>query len=89
MGHIIRRFFYFLGAVLLICQIPFVQKQIVKIALPSSMQLVEMKSYGLFPIYMKISKLHLKKEGQDFLFLKKGTLDLRHLFFHWQIAFIL
>jgi len=87
MGRIIRITLYFLLAIFAICQIPFVQKGIVKRALPKSMNVVQMKSYGFFPFYVYVPIFVVQKEKQDFVHIKNGIFDLRYFLLHRKIAF--
>lgn len=87
MGRIIRIILYALFFVFAVCQIPFVQKQIVKYTLPASIQVAQMKSYGIFPIYIRLPTLVLQKNKHDFVTIKNGALDLRYFLLRRQVAF--
>lgn len=87
MGRIIRIILYVIFFVFAVCQIPFVQKQIVKYTLPSSVKIVQMKSYGIFPVYIRVPTLILQKDQHDFVSVKNGVLDLRYFLLRRQVAF--
>jgi hypothetical protein len=87
MGRIFRTILYVLLFIFAACQIPFVQKQIVKWTMPSSVKIVQMKSYGLFPVYMRVPTLVLQKDQHDFVTVKDGVLDLRYFLLRRQVAF--
>lgn len=87
MGRISRIIFYTIFLVFAACQVPFVQKQIVKYTLPASIQVVQMKSYGIFPLYIRVPTLVLQKNHHDFVTIKNGRLDLRYFLLRRQIAF--
>lgn len=87
MGRIIRSILYAVFFVLAVCQIPFVQKQIMKYTLPASVKIVHMKSYGLFPVYIRVPTLVLQKDQHDFVTVKNGVLDLRYFLLRRQVAF--
>ncbi|MDO8260290.1 MAG: hypothetical protein Q7T50_02185, partial [Candidatus Magasanikbacteria bacterium] len=70
-----------------VCQIPFVQKQIVRYTLPSCVNIVQMKSYGVFPVYIRVPILVLQKDQHDFVTVKNGVLDLRYFLLRRQVAF--
>ena len=87
MNRVVRIALYFFLFIFAMCQVPIVQKGIMRRVLPSSMQIKQMKSYGLFPFYVYIPTLVLQKNKQDFVTIKNGVLDLRYFPLHRKIAF--
>lgn len=87
MGRIIRIILYTFFFIFAVCQVPFVQKQIVQRTLPASVQIVQMRSYGIFPIYIRVPTLVLQKNKHAFVTIKNGVLDLRYFLLRRQVAF--
>lgn len=87
MGRIIRIILCAILLVFAICQVPFVQKQIVRYTLPSSIKIIQMTSYGIFPVYIRVPTLVLQKNDHNFVTVKNGVLDLRYFFLRRKIAF--
>lgn len=58
-----------------------------KCTLPASVKIIQMKSYGVFPFYIRMPILVLRKDQHDFVTIKNGVFDLRYFFLRRQIAF--
>lgn len=51
------------------------------------MSLTDMKSYGIFPLYLYVPILTVQKDKHDFIALKDGRLDLRYFLLRRKVAF--